>query len=92
MCKLDYELAVECMKRAPCRRVNLNPWLVEFETIIALSYAALPFPVSPRLRRDDINTYEAPLFIKDFGPLILMEYWVVVSKFIRLMFYKRGTR
>ncbi|PBK66932.1 hypothetical protein ARMSODRAFT_1020905 [Armillaria solidipes] len=76
---------------APCRRVNLSPWLAEFETIIALSYEAPPFPVSLRLRRDDIRTYEAPLSIKDFGPLTLMEKFGNYDPVFSLVFYKRGT-
>ncbi|KAK0444383.1 hypothetical protein EV421DRAFT_1800777 [Armillaria borealis] len=67
------------------------PWLAEFETIIALSYEALPFPVSLRLRRDDIGTYEAPLSIKDFGPLTLMEKFGNYDPVFSLVFYKRGT-
>ncbi|KAK0243185.1 hypothetical protein EDD85DRAFT_814167 [Armillaria nabsnona] len=81
----------EPARRAPCRRVNLSPWLAEFETIIALSYEALPFPVSLRLRRDDICTYEAPLSIKDFGPLTLMEKFGNYDPVFSLVFYKRGT-
>ncbi|KAK0230370.1 hypothetical protein IW262DRAFT_397327 [Armillaria fumosa] len=76
---------------APCRRVNLSPWLAEFETIIALSYEALPFPVSLCLRRDDISTYEAPLSIKDFGPLTLLEKFGNYDPVFSLVFYKRST-
>ncbi|KAK0206934.1 hypothetical protein DFS33DRAFT_1317984 [Desarmillaria ectypa] len=81
----------EPARRPSCRRVNLNPWLAEFETITALSYEALPFPVSLRLRRDNINTYEAPLSIKDFGPLTLMEKYGNYDPVFSLVFYKRGT-
>ncbi|KAK0461719.1 uncharacterized protein EV420DRAFT_1526820 [Desarmillaria tabescens] len=81
----------EPARRASCRRVNLNPWLAECETITALSYEALPFPVSLRLRRDDINTYEAPLSIKDFGPSTLMEKYGNYDPVFSLVFYKRGT-
>ncbi|KAG7447536.1 uncharacterized protein BT62DRAFT_1060778 [Guyanagaster necrorhizus] len=81
----------EPAQHAPSRRVNLNPWLSELETITALSYEALPFPVSLRLRRDDINTYEAPLSMKDFGPLTLMEKFGNYDPVFSLVFYKRGT-
>ncbi len=42
----------ERTRRVPTRRVRTDPWLVEFENIIATAYYAIPFPVSSALPTD----------------------------------------
>ena len=52
-------------RRVQPRRVRTDPWLVEFETIIATAYYAIPFPVASALPADfsrdarDIALWEA---------------------------------
>ncbi|KAI0357701.1 hypothetical protein OH77DRAFT_1475432 [Trametes cingulata] len=52
-------------QRVPSRRVRTDPWLVEFENIIATAYHAIPFPVAGFLPADfsrdseDIQVWEA---------------------------------
>ncbi|SJL02420.1 uncharacterized protein ARMOST_05747 [Armillaria ostoyae] len=81
----------EPSQRGQCRRVNLEPWITELETIIALGYEALPFPVSVRLRQTDVCTYEAPFPVRDFGPLTLAERFGNADPVFSLIFFKRGT-
>lgn len=51
-------------KRGARRQVNLDPWRVELETILALGYEAIPFPVPLpddfARTHNDIATFEAP--------------------------------
>lgn len=52
-------------RRVPWRSIRTDPWLVEFETIIASSYYAIPFPVASALPAgfsrdpDDVHVWEA---------------------------------
>ncbi|KAK0461720.1 uncharacterized protein EV420DRAFT_124965 [Desarmillaria tabescens] len=78
--------------RGPCRRVNLDPWQVELETMIALSYEATPFPTTGSLRQDDIGTYEASLSPNEFGPATLMGMFGNHDPVFNLVFYKCGTK
>ncbi|KAI0719796.1 hypothetical protein C8T65DRAFT_736355 [Cerioporus squamosus] len=62
----EYPIPVEeRTRRVPSRAVRTDPWLVEFETIIATAYHAVPFPVAgalpPELSRnpEDITLWEA---------------------------------
>ncbi|RDX52493.1 hypothetical protein OH76DRAFT_161993 [Lentinus brumalis] len=62
----EYPIPVEeRTRRVPSRTVRTDPWLVEFETIIATAYYAIPFPVSSALapdfsnNPDDIALWEA---------------------------------
>ncbi|KAK0243192.1 hypothetical protein EDD85DRAFT_947335 [Armillaria nabsnona] len=81
----------EPSQRGQCRKVNLDPWLTELETIIALGYEALPFPVSVRLRHTEVCTYEAPFSVRDFGPLTLADRFGNADPVFSLIFHKRGT-
>ncbi|KAL1948087.1 hypothetical protein VTO73DRAFT_12162 [Trametes versicolor] len=55
----------ERLRRVPSRRVRTDPWLVDFENIIATAYNALPFPIATALPEDfsrditDIQVWEA---------------------------------
>ena len=40
------------LQRVKARRVRTDPWLVEFETIIATAYHAIPFPIASALPED----------------------------------------
>ncbi|KAI0737514.1 hypothetical protein C8Q80DRAFT_1115040 [Daedaleopsis nitida] len=42
----------EYERRVPARTVRTDPWLVEFETIIATAYYAIPFPIASALPAD----------------------------------------
>ena len=42
----------ERTRRVPKRTVRTDPWLVEFETILATAYYAVPFPISSALPAD----------------------------------------
>ncbi|KAF9026023.1 hypothetical protein BDZ89DRAFT_1067865 [Hymenopellis radicata] len=59
------------------RRINLDPWSAEFETIVALSFEAIPFPIS--LPEDfaqsytDIGVFEAPC--PTFGATTVMHMY-----------------
>ncbi len=62
----EYPIAVEeRTRRVPSRTVRTDPWLVEFETIIATAYYAAHFPISGALppgfssNPDDITLWEA---------------------------------
>ncbi|KAI9060048.1 hypothetical protein FKP32DRAFT_1679333 [Trametes sanguinea] len=54
----------EMRRRVASRRVRTDPWLVEFENIIATAYHAVPFPISHALPEDfsrdgeDIGVWE----------------------------------
>lgn len=78
--------------QGPCRKVNLDPWQVELETMIALSYEAIPFPITVSRRQEDIGTYEAPLSPNEFGPATQMEMFGNHDPVFNLVFYKRGTK
>ncbi|OSD01022.1 hypothetical protein PYCCODRAFT_1478791 [Trametes coccinea BRFM310] len=54
----------EMHRRVPSRRVRTDPWLVEFENIIATGYHAIPFPIAYALPEgfsrepEDIRVWE----------------------------------
>ncbi|KAI0672209.1 hypothetical protein C8Q78DRAFT_1188078 [Trametes maxima] len=49
----EWPVPVEYLsQRVASRRVRMDPWLVEFESIIASAYYALPFPVAAALPAD----------------------------------------
>ncbi|KAI0657611.1 hypothetical protein C8Q70DRAFT_1055762 [Cubamyces menziesii] len=55
----------ERLRRVPARRVRTDPWLVDFEVMIASAYHAVPFPLTGALPADfsrepeDIQVWEA---------------------------------
>ncbi|KAI0687197.1 hypothetical protein C8T65DRAFT_770881 [Cerioporus squamosus] len=62
----EYPISVEeRTRRVPSRMVRTDPWLVEFENIIATAYSAIPFPIAGALPPDlssdpeDIALWEA---------------------------------
>ncbi|KAI0719792.1 hypothetical protein C8T65DRAFT_725210 [Cerioporus squamosus] len=57
----------ERTRRVPIRRVRTDPWLIEFETIIATAYYAIPFPISGALPVD---------FTRDAGDIAVWEVQV----------------
>ncbi|RDX52492.1 hypothetical protein OH76DRAFT_1480607 [Lentinus brumalis] len=72
----EYPIAVEeRTRRVPSRAVRTDPWLVEFETILATAYHAIPFPIAGALPSDfsnnsnDIAVWEAKVRPRpDFSP------------------------
>ncbi|KAI0366582.1 hypothetical protein BV20DRAFT_971762 [Pilatotrama ljubarskyi] len=54
----------ERLRRVPPRRVHTDPWLIDFENIIATAYYAIPFPITAALPTDfsrsaeDIQVWE----------------------------------
>ncbi|KAK7056835.1 hypothetical protein VNI00_002552 [Paramarasmius palmivorus] len=81
----------EMGKRGPSRKLNLHPWRTEFETILALSYEAIPFPLV--LPADfaqvhtEIATFEAPT------PVLGMTVMMGMHAFdpsLSLIFFKSG--
>ncbi|KAI0719798.1 hypothetical protein C8T65DRAFT_802334 [Cerioporus squamosus] len=64
----EYPIPVRCStERVAPRPVRTDPWLVDFETIIATAYYAIPFPIAAILPNDfsneagDIAVWEAPV-------------------------------
>ncbi|TFK84369.1 hypothetical protein K466DRAFT_527474 [Polyporus arcularius HHB13444] len=54
----------ERTRRMHMRKVRTDPWLIEFETIIATAYYAIPFPISGALPAD---------FTRDAGDIAVWE-------------------
>lgn len=81
-------------RRVAKRKVNLDPWRVEFETILALSYEAIPFPVS--LPDDfaksavEIGSFEVYVPKYDFEITTSMGGLQPFDPVMSLMFYKPG--
>ncbi|KAH9848533.1 hypothetical protein C2E23DRAFT_785783 [Lenzites betulinus] len=85
-------------QRVPSRRVRTDPWLVEFETIIATAYHAIPFPVASALpagfscESGDIGVWEikvaatVPFSASAWSPF--MGYANPYEPVTRLLFYK----
>ncbi|TFK84367.1 hypothetical protein K466DRAFT_625040 [Polyporus arcularius HHB13444] len=49
----EYPIPVSCSsERVAPRPVRTDPWLIEFETIIATAYYAIPFPIAAALPAD----------------------------------------
>lgn len=85
----------ELGRRGPtCRRTNLDPWRVEFENILALSYEALPFPMalpSDFVRcHDEIGIFEAPFSEFMFDHATSMGMTPQFEPVLSLVFYKQG--
>ncbi|KAK0218347.1 hypothetical protein EDD85DRAFT_797736 [Armillaria nabsnona] len=76
------------------RRMNLDPWRVEFENILALSYEALPFPMalpSDFARcQDEIGIFEAPFSEFMFDHATSMGMTPQFEPVLSLVFYKQG--
>ncbi|KAI0672184.1 hypothetical protein C8Q78DRAFT_971990 [Trametes maxima] len=84
-------------RRVSSRRVRVDPWLVEFENIIATAYYAIPFPIAGILpaefSRDleDIHVWEVKVvatypFSAVWGPM--MDNASPYEPVTRLLFYK----
>ncbi|KAI0357702.1 hypothetical protein OH77DRAFT_1421794 [Trametes cingulata] len=84
-------------RRVPSRRVRTDPWLVEFETIIATAHDGIPFPIASILptdftrEREDIQVWEATVtatlpFAAAFNPF--MGFGSPYEPVTRLLFYK----
>ncbi|SJK99726.1 uncharacterized protein ARMOST_03037 [Armillaria ostoyae] len=85
----------ELGRRGPTRRrMNLDPWRVEFENILALSYEALPFPVAlpSDFARcyDEIGIFEAPFSEFMFDHATSMGMTPQFEPVLSLVFYKQG--
>lgn len=82
----------EKTRRVASRKINLDPWLVEFETIIATSYESIPFPMSLPVdfsdSNDEIGLFEIQLYWYMFSPrtMGLTSYEPVLG----LLFYNGG--
>lgn len=86
----------EITRRVPRRRIRLDPWLLEFETVLAIAHKGIPFPVA--LPQDyaqnasDIGTYEALVMPArmappmDFDDIDMSPF----SPMTRLLLYKPG--
>ena len=82
-------------RRVQPRRVRTDPWLVEFETIIATAYYAIPFPVASALPADfsrdarDIALWEARVQPPaDFWHHPSMQYSTGDEPRAQLLFYR----
>ncbi|OJT04049.1 hypothetical protein TRAPUB_5285 [Trametes pubescens] len=84
-------------RRVPSRHVRTDPWLVEFENIVATAYYAIPFPVTSMLptgfscEPEDIVVWEAGVtatlpFSTSWNPL--MGYGSPYEPVTRLLFYR----
>lgn len=84
-------------RRVPSRRVRTDPWLAEFENIVATAYYAIPFPVASTLpagfscEPEDILVWEARVtatlpFSTSWNPF--MGYGSPYEPVTRLLFYK----
>ncbi|EIW52006.1 uncharacterized protein TRAVEDRAFT_53988 [Trametes versicolor FP-101664 SS1] len=84
-------------RRVPSRRVRTDPWIVEFENIVATAYYAIPFPVASTLppsfscEPEDILVWEAKVtatlpFSTSWNPF--MGYGSPYEPVTRLLFYK----
>lgn len=78
------------------RKLNLDPWLVEFETILATSYEAIPFvipvPINFPKSSDDIGVFEIRLQRHMFTPMTGMMLLPAFDPVMGLLFYNRGVK
>ncbi|KAK7054699.1 hypothetical protein VNI00_003162 [Paramarasmius palmivorus] len=78
-------------RRGPARKLNLDPWKFEFETLLALSYEVFPFPL--QLPDDfartaaDITILEAPAPLFGFMTMSLGHGFHPV---LMLVFHRKG--
>ncbi|KAI9060061.1 hypothetical protein FKP32DRAFT_1656899 [Trametes sanguinea] len=61
----------ERQRRVPARKVRTDPWLVDFENILASAYNAIPFPISDALPAD---------FSRDSGDIAVWEVTVQAAQ------------
>ncbi|EIM87131.1 uncharacterized protein STEHIDRAFT_167970 [Stereum hirsutum FP-91666 SS1] len=85
----------EIGRRVQKRRVNLDPWFLEFENIIATSYESLPFPISlPRTpfatSHTEIGTFEVKIPSNEFEPATFTKFLSIMDPVISLIFVKAG--
>lgn len=84
----------EKTRRVTNRKVNLDPWLVEFETIIAISYEAIPFPVSLPVGfaacSNEIGMFEVHLQEHMFTMMTGMRILPSFDPVMGLLFYNRA--
>lgn len=88
----------EGLRRVRARQVRTDPWLVEFENIIATAYYAIPFTITTALPADfsrdleDIRVWEARVTAKQsFSQLAASPFFGYASPFeptTRLLFYR----
>lgn len=88
----------EGLRRVRARQVRTDPWLVEFENIIATAYYAMPFTITTALPADfsrdleDIRVWEARVTAKQsFSQLAASPFFGYASPFeptTRLLFYR----
>lgn len=81
-------------RRVSSRKINLDPWVAEFETILALSYEALPFPITLHpffaSSHTEISTFEVKLSRLEFDMMTMTQMLSPVDPVMSLMFYKAG--
>lgn len=87
----------ELTNRVKARKVCLNPWRVELETIIATSYDALPFPLTPppdfSTQYADIGLFETTIPLDEFNEKTSIHPDILHAPnlpVITLIFYKVG--
>lgn len=84
----------EATRRVARRKIYLSPWLVEFETILAMSYEAIPFPLSTpedfSTTFSDIGLFETTIKSESFNPMTSLPRWNPYTPVISLMFFKPG--
>lgn len=83
----------ELSRRVSKRKVNLDPWLVEFENILASAYESLPFPVSLHhptfaASHTEIGLFEAKLSSDEFDLMTTMKILSPLDPVVSLMFFK----
>ncbi|KAI0738399.1 hypothetical protein C8Q80DRAFT_1124983 [Daedaleopsis nitida] len=86
----------ESARRVPVRTVRTDPWLVEFETIIATAYYAIPFPVTSALPADfshdpaDVAEWTVPVRPRPWtaSPQALGFHGVLYHPVAHLLFYR----
>ena len=84
----------ELNRRVPARRVRLDPWVPELETIISIADKGIPFSISSTPDHAngilDIGTFEARVKPKHYPPTAIYRLMSPFAPHARLLFYKPG--
>lgn len=83
----------ELNRRVSKRKINLEPWLVEFENILATAYESLPFPVllhrlAFATSHTEIGVFEVRLSHDEFDLMTTMKILSPLDPVVSLMFFK----
>ena len=81
--------------RVPLRKVNLEPWLVEMETILTMAYIGFPFavqlPAGVLPSHADISVFEATFSLGTIGAAARFHEMSPEDPCISLLFYKASS-